>query len=345
MTKLQSARSGGPGRAPTIYDVARVAGVSHQTVSRHIKGHRISDRSRELVEKAIAELDYQPNSAARELATRRSTRIGALAYEMTQYGPVTTLSAAAAAAREAGFVLDIVTMDPLDPQSAQAAIDLVNQRDLAGVIAFTPNDDLRLALDRTRFRVPVYIENEGAETVGPGNANFDSGELTAKHLIELGHRSFAHISGPSDWPAARLRAAGFVRTVEAAGFASPVTVAGDWGPASGFEAMNRILRSSPEVTAVFAANDLMAIGALSALHAAGLRVPDDVSLAGVDDQAEAAFQQPPLTTVPMHFAEQGRLVFAGLLARIHGETPLGNEHAVPTEILARASTGPAPISE
>lgn len=332
-------------RAATIYDVARVAGVSHQTVSRHIKGHRISDYSRGLVEKAIAELDYQPNSAARALATRRSTRIGALAYEMSHHGPVATLSAAAAAAREAGFVLDIVTMDPLDPLSARDAIELVNQHDLAGVIAFTPNDDLRAALDTTRFRVPVYIEDEGAEAIGPGNANFDAGVLTAEHLIGLGHRSFAHISGPTDWPAARLRSAGFAQTIEAAGHASPIVEAGDWGPASGFDAMTRILRSGAPVSAVFAANDPMAIGALAALHAAGRRVPHDVSLAGVDDQAEAAFQQPPLTTVPMHFAEQGRLVFAGLLARLNGDEPLRNEHAVPTRILVRSSTGPASISD
>ncbi|RKR74448.1 LacI family DNA-binding transcriptional regulator [Frondihabitans australicus] len=326
-------------KAPTIYDVARLAGVSHQTVSRHIKGHRISDQSRERVEKAIDDLDFQPNSAARSLATRSSRRIGALAYEMTQLGPMTTLSGAASLAREAGFVLDIVTMNPVDPTSARAAIDLVKQNDLAGILAFTPTDDVRLELESTRFRVPVYVEHEVDDDAHRGNLNYDAAAVVAEHLLGLGHRSFAHVAGPGNWPSSRLRAAGFADTLRAAGVTPPQAEEGDWNPASGFDAMTRILRRGERFTAVFAANDQMAIGAIAALAGAGLRVPDDVSVAGIDDIAEAAFVSPTLTTVPMRFAGQGRFAFRRLLAMINGETlpELGDE--LRGTLVVRQSTG------
>ncbi len=343
MTEARAGHGGGlppRAKAPTIYDVARVAGVSHQTVSRLIKGHRISDRSRELVEKAIDELDFQPNRAARSLATRTSRRIGALAYEMTHLGPMTTLNGAAALAREAGYVLDIVTMNPFDLGSARAAIELVNQNDLAGILAFTPTDDVRLELESTRFRVPLYVEHEVDGDAHPGNLNYDAGALVARHLIDLGHRSFVHISGPRNWPSSRLRTAGFADALAEAGIDSPVAVEGDWKPQSGFDAMTRILRADRSFTAVFASNDQMAVGAMRALSTVGLRIPADVSVAGVDDSAEAAYLSPSLSTVPMRFADQGRFAFRALLARMNGESLPEIPHELATTLVARESTGP-----
>ena len=327
-----------PERAATIYDVAKVAGVSHQTVSRLIKGHRISDQSRLVVEQAIAELDFRPNSAARALATRRSMRIGALAYEMTQLGPMTLLSSATAAAREAGFFVDIVTMDPFDSESTRAAIEVINQHDLAGILAFAPNDTIREALKVTNFRVPVYLEDERDDDTHPDNLSYGSGVLAAEHLVQLGHRSLAHVSGPQDWVSARMRERGFKAVLQREGLEPPLTIEGDWSPQSGFDAMNTLLARGTRVTGVFAANDQMAIGVMAAATRAGLNVPHDLSVVGADDVVEGPFLTPALTTVPMHFADQGRRVFAALLARINGDTPTENEHHIPTQLIVREST-------
>jgi LacI family transcriptional regulator len=330
-----------PARAATIYDVARLAGVSHQTVSRLIKGQRLSDRSRKVVENAIEQLNFRPNSAARALATRRSSRIGALVFEMAQHGPMMLLTSATSAARAAGYVLDIVTLDPFDAKSTREAIELINHNGLDGILALAPNDSVRFALERTVFSVPVYFENETDSDAQPGNLSYDAGVLVAEHLLGLGHRSIAHISGPLDWPAARLRMAGFNTALNTRGLSMLASVEGDWSAGSGFRGMNELLKRADRATAVFASNDEMAIGAIAAITQSGLRVPDDISVAGVDDNAEAPYIMPPLTTVPMRFADQGSHLFEVLLARIDGKDLPARDGAFTTELIVRGSTSRA----
>lgn len=333
-------------RAPTIYDVAKLAGVSHQTVSRFIKGHRVSELTQLKVQESITRLGFVPNAAARSLATRRSHRIGALVYEMTQIGPMTILTSAANAARQAGYVLDIVALDPFDTRSTLEAIALINQHDLAGVLAFVPNDSILAQLHETDFRVPAFFETQvdSAATVESSNLNLHVGSLAANHLLELGHARIAHIAGPSDWPAARLRTRGFTERLAHADKAPLVTVRGDWSARSGFEAMTSILATHPEVTAVFSSNDQMAMGAMSAAAHSGLRIPQDLSVVGIDDAPEAAFTIPALTTIPMHFAEQGQFAFEALLALISGAPIPLNLRPNSTVVLARESSAPPKIS-
>ena len=333
-------------RAPTIYDVADLAGVSHQTVSRFIKGHRVGEKSRSSVKNAIDQLGFQPNSAARALATRRSLRIGAITYELDQFGPITVLTGASAAARAAGYVMDIVSLDPFDEASVNEGISIFNQRDLAGILAFAPNDAVRLRLEATDFRVPVYFENEpddSPDSIVP-NINIRAGVLAAEHLLDLGHRNIAHLSGPLDWSAARLRTRGFVERLGQSRMTPTFSSAGNWSAQSGYDGAQLMLRRAPDSTALFVSNDQMAIGAMSALTQAGLRIPEDISVIGIDDAAESPFTIPPLTTIPMLFNEQGQHSFQVLRALIDGDDVAPSPPPSDIAVIARKSTGPARLS-
>ncbi len=331
-------------KAATIYDVAVAAGVSHQTVSRLLKGERVSKQSRDRIESALVELDYRPNLAARSLATRRSHRIGALMYEMNQLGPVQVMMGAAAAARKAGYVLDVVSLDPSDERSLREAISVVNQQDLAGILAFAPTDSMLRMLHATTFGVPVYVETEDDEDEYSHrpNVNANSANLATRHLLDLGHRSIAHISGPLDWPAARLRARAYTQAVEEAGAAPFPPFEGDWSAASGYRLAGEILDTIPGVTAIMVANDQMALGALHALAGRGLAVPGRVSVVGMDDVPESRFYNPSLTTIPMNFQTQGKYAFDSLLARMEGRPIPVKADVIKTELVQRSSSGPVP---
>src|SRR3954454_22817620 len=176
-------------KAPTIYDVARLAEVSHQTVSRVVKGQtNIGPEIRRRVEAAIATLDYKPNMIARSLATSRALRIGALVYGIVEVGPNKIMQGASEAAREAGYLLDIITLDPTSDHAIEQAISLINQQLLAGILVFAPTDRVLAALDAVRFSIPVYVEsdlNPGDGADGP-TLNERGVVLLIDHLVELG---------------------------------------------------------------------------------------------------------------------------------------------------------------
>jgi DNA-binding LacI/PurR family transcriptional regulator len=334
-----------PGRkAATIYDVAALARVSHQSVSRLLKGERVSERTRLRVEAALEELNYRPNWAARSLATRRSNRIGALMYGMDQIGPVLLMTGAGSAARKAGYVLDIVSSDPADPASVDDAIKLLKQMDVAGILAFAPTDALQEKLSGITFQVPVYvsdIEHAGHER------GLDIGgiaaRLAAQHLLSLGHRRIANICGPIQWSSARSRTQAFHGVLADAGLESEGDFEGDWSAASGYELTRRILSVAPRATAIFAGNDQMALGALHALAERDISVPEAISVVGIDNTPESAFYNPSLSTVPMNFQSEGQFAFQGLLARIEHVDPSSRPDFIQTRVIARASTGPAPL--
>lgn len=333
-------------RAPTIYDVAKHAGVSHQTVSRLLKGQTISPAFKVRVDQALAELNYRPNLAARSLATRSSNRIAALMYEMGELGPTRIMHSASTAARKAGYVLDIVHLDPLDSSSLAEAIAILNQLDVAGILAFAPNDRTRAQLTSTKFRVPIYFEAENdddddsRQTERP-NFNAIGADLAMNHLIDLGHHSIAHISGPLDWPAARLRARSYRRAAAAHGLTDLPVLEGNWSAESGYRRTIELLDLDLPVTAIFAANDQMALGTLYALAERGVSVPKEVSVVGMDDTAEARFYSPALTTVPMYFEKQGQYALEAVLARIHGKDVAVKTDYVHTMVIPRASSGAA----
>ncbi|WP_437773599.1 LacI family DNA-binding transcriptional regulator [Arthrobacter sp. KNU40] len=330
-------------KAATIYDVAALARVSHQSVSRLLKGEKVSEDTRVRVEAALEELNYRPNIAARSLATRRTNRIGALMYDMSQMGPLQLMTGAGAAARKAGYVLDIVSLDPSDDRSIQEAIRLVNQQDIAGILAFAPTNSMLRMLREATFRVPIYLEPESENDVTERpDVGIIAADQAIQHLLTQGHRQIVHISGPLDWPSARSRAAAYSRGIREAGGKPFDYFEGDWSAASGYERTREILASVPGVTAIFAANDQMALGALHALAELGIPVPEAVSVVGMDDAPDSRFYNPSLSTVPLNFQAQGQYAFEGLLARIEGRERTLPPDYIRTSFLQRGSSGPAP---
>ena len=328
------------GKQPTIYDVARHAGVSHQTVSRLLKGDPgIKPLNRERVLKALDELDYRPNLTARSLATNRSHRVAALTQEITQVGPGKVVQGASEEARAHGYVLDIIALDVGDRANVADAIKLVNQRDVAGILALASTDELREAFESATFQVPVVIPSEDltGKTDLPDLRGRAIRELV-DHLVGLGHRRFLHLAGPSAWVAARNRHQEFAAALSSHDLALADVVHGDWSPKSGYEAV-RALGARLSCTAIVAANDQMAIGAILALSELGLRVPEDVSVTGMDDIAEAAYVRPPLSTIQLSLEEEGRDTFRRLLALMSGVE--AERLATPAKVVLRRSTGPA----
>jgi DNA-binding LacI/PurR family transcriptional regulator len=331
-------------RPPTLYDVARVAGVSHQTVSRVVKGHpNVRADVRERIEAAISELKYKPNLVARSLATSRSHRIGALVYELLETGPSKIMQAASIRAREAGYLFDIVSLDPDDDGGIAEAISQMNQSELAGILAFTPTDRVVSALKQTSFSVPLSMESEASDWADEGGLRMGAAgvALMIDHLADLGHTNFFHIGGPEGWLAARGRSWAYHEALKRRGVHSVGEVAGDWSAQSGFD---HILTMPLDlgITAVVAANDQVALGAISALESRGISVPRDISVVGFDDIPESRFFRPPLTTIRLDFEQQGRIAVNRLLAKIDGTPlPLASEVSLP-EIVIRESSGPRP---
>ncbi|PJJ70561.1 LacI family transcriptional regulator [Diaminobutyricimonas aerilata] len=329
-------------RSPTIYDVARIAGVSHQTVSRLLKGYQgIRPHTRERVEEALRELDYRPNMTARSLATNRSHRVGAFTHAIAEVGPSRIVQGASAGAREAGYLLDIVALDMGDEDSVAEAIGLMATQDIAGVLAFASTDAMTDAIRHADIRVPLMLELDADDATTGYRTELQRAVFDlVEHLRSLGHRRFFHIAGPQGWVAARNREFAYHRAVTESGLESLGVAHGDWSAASGYAAAERIPLEAG-VTAVVASNDQMALGAILALMRRGLRVPEDVSVTGFDDIPEAAFFVPPLTTVKLDFEGQGRAAFARLL-RVIDQTKTPVPAQAGAQLRIRESSGPAP---
>jgi DNA-binding LacI/PurR family transcriptional regulator len=326
----------------TIYDVARAAGVSHQTVSRFLRGYKgIRPQTRDRVLDALRQLDYRPNLAARSLTTGRSHRIGALTHEIDQVGPSKIAQGASIAAREAGYLLDIVTLDMSNRDAINEALELIMQHDLAGVLALASTDEMTEAFEAADFRVPAYIaaESDDARSDHPSELTSVGLPALVSHLAELGHQQILHIAGPTAWSAARNRARAYEGAIAEHGMTSQGVVYGDWSAKSGYEAIMG-LAGPLAMSAIIAANDQMALGAMLALTERGYRVPEDVSVAGIDDIPEAAYFAPPLTTLRVDFAAQGRVAVEQLLAQIEHRV-LTPSASLPSRLVARKSTGPA----
>jgi DNA-binding LacI/PurR family transcriptional regulator len=271
---------------------------------------------------------------------------GLVVHETHQVGPGQIIQGATAAARSAGYLLDVVSLDVGDPAEIDEALASLMQYDLAGVLAFSSTDSMCEALERTRFDVPVIIaaEDDEPEASPHSHASTQGIQDLVDHLWLFGHRQLLHIAGPANWSAARNRLHAFEAAVRAHG-AEPVTLHGDWSARSASELIDAIPR--PELpTAILAANDQMTLGTIHALHSRGLRVPGDVSVTGADDTPETPYFTPALTTVRLDFRAQGRDGVADLLAQIDGARPATESDASPptSPLVVRASTGPAATS-
>ena len=332
--------SGRDRRNPAMTDVARVAGVSHQTVSRVLNGHpNVRESTRERVLKAIDQLAYRRNHAARALVTRRTETLGVVAFDTTLYGPASTLFGVEQAAREAGYFLSIVSLKAITRHTVDDALSYLTGQSVDGLIVIAPQRQAVEALAAVPPDMPV-VAVEGGRAPDQPVVCVDQAEGAAtvtRHLLELGHETVWHVSGPLDWLEAEGRLDAWHSTLKHAGANVPDPLHGDWSPRSGYEAGQQ-LAGRDDVSAVFVANDQMALGLLRAFREAGVDVPGRVSVAGFDDIPEAEFFSPPLTTVRQDFAEVGRRSISLLLDQIGGRDVESRRVVVPATLVVRAST-------
>jgi len=329
-------------RAPNIRDVAALAGVSYQTVSRVLNDSpSIRPSTRERVLAVIQELGYRPNQAARALVTSRSGMIGVLSTQSTQYGPTTSVNAIEEAARAAGYRLSITTVSTGDASSLAAAVDYLLSQAVEAIVMIAPQVGLLEALSGLSIAVPfVTLESTGRDSDHSLSVDQVAGaRLATAHLVALGHREIAHLAGPADWTEANARREGFRLEIAAAGLREHPVLTGDWSARSGYEVGLRILETGG-ISAVFAGNDQMALGLVHAANELGIAVPGDLSVVGFDDIPEAAHFLPALTTVRQNFAEIGRRAIAQLLAELRGGGDSHEHGRISPELVVRASTAP-----
>ncbi|MDQ0736970.1 DNA-binding LacI/PurR family transcriptional regulator [Arthrobacter agilis] len=338
-------------RAANIRDVARRAGVSHQTVSRVINGHpSLRAETRDRVLAAMDELSFRPNRAARALVTSRSTTIGVLVSKGFEYGPAASLQAIDSAARVAGYAVDVAHLDDAEGGSIRAALDRLLARNVDGLIILAPQTQTLAEIERLSITLP-FVTVHSARAHDDHRLSVDQSggaALATRHLLELGHRRIVHIAGPDGWFETEARVRGYRGEMEAWDCEPEALLSGDWTAESGYRA-GLALAGDLGVTAVFSSNDQMALGLLHAFREHGRHAPRDISVVGFDDVPEAAHYWPPLTTVRQNFPELGRRCVARLLGLI-GEDPAGRGPSAPApgtvpdvvpELVIRASTAPA----
>ena len=331
-------------RLPVMADVARAAGVSHQTVSRVLNGHpnvRVETRDRVLA--AINELGYRRNLAARALVTRHTRTLGVVSFDTTLYGPASTLYGIEQAARAAGYFVSIVSLKTLTAAGVLEAIGYLSDQGVDGIVVVAPQRSSARALAGLTTHIPTVAVEGGRASGVPAVTvdQVDGARQAVQHLLGLGHETVWHVAGPADWIEAEGRLRGWRKTLTAAGRPVPDPVMGDWSPRSGYDA-GRELAGIAGLSAVFVANDQMALGLLRALHETGRRVPDEVSVVGFDDMEESACFWPPLTTIRQSFEAVGHHAVSALLAEIETGAEVGEPVTVPTELVLRSSTAPPP---
>ncbi len=324
-------------------DVARVAGVSHQTVSRVLNNHpNVSSKTRERVEQAITELGYRRNTAARSLVTRRSQTIGVLGSEMAQYGPSHTLLGVQHAARDAGYFVSVAGLREVTPETIKDAMAHFMDQGVDGIVVTVPHPGTFDVLKDITAQVPlVAVGSVGDEHLSGATVDQRQGaKLAVEHLLSLGHQRIGHLSGPADWIDTTARIDGWKEALNEAGLEPGTLIEGDWSAECGYREGLKIA-ADRSVTALFVANDQMALGVLRAFNESGVQVPAEISVVGFDDQPESAYFIPPLTTVAQDFEELGQRCIGLLLDRLEDGDTVSAATVTP-RLVIRATTAPAP---
>ncbi|WP_241681343.1 LacI family DNA-binding transcriptional regulator [Pseudactinotalea terrae] len=335
---MSSEANGTNGRRPGMTDVARLAGVSHQTVSRVLNDHAsVRPATRERVLAAIEQLGYRRNLSARALVTRRSGLIGIVASGSSRSGPAGTLGALEQAARAASYFVTVaIAPEPEPGLHSEIAAAFVEQG-VEGVVVIAPTAEVAEIAQDLNAQVPVLVVSAWDPPDDVPTISVDQrggAQLAAEHLLGLGHTDVVHVSGPTDWYDAAARIEGWHTTLAAAGVTPRPDLVGDWSSERGYELGRSLLDDLP--TAVFAANDLTALGVLRAFAEAGVRVPDDVSVIGFDDLEGSANFYPPLTTVKQDLRALGAAALGALVEVIAGGDALPRR--LPPTLVPRAST-------
>ncbi|GAA2113603.1 LacI family DNA-binding transcriptional regulator [Streptomyces synnematoformans] len=333
-------QSSPPARRPTIKQVAHLAGVSHQTVSRYLRSREgLKPATLARIDAAVRELDYRPNLIARSMRTRRTGRL-ALVMPAMAYNPARMLAGAAAAAHEAGFAVEVVSVEGGADVRTERVLELADSGQLEGILALAP---IKSAIEgRLPERAAIVV-----------SADFDDamrgiGELTdaapvdeiVEHLAALGHRRFLHVAGDLQFASARARKATYLEAVDRLGLESLGVFDGDWSGDSGAAAI-RMRAAGRMPTAVVAANDLVAAGVIRGAKDRGLEVPRDLSVTGWDNLEVCRYLPPALTTVHVDLEGLGRNAMLRLIKAINGSEPEPSRQPLNT-VIWRESVAPPP---
>ena len=330
-------------RPASIADVAARAGVSSQTVSRVSNGlDTVKAETRDRVLAAMAELDYRPNSAARALKSGRFQTIGVLMFTLQNIGSIRILDAITAEAASHAFSIDLISIGDPSTGDITDALSRLDHEAVDGIIVILEAHELREHSITFPDRIPsVLVDSRAYDDRISVNADQRQGaRLAVEHLLELGHPTVWHVAGPVESSnAASDRAESWRQTLRSHGIEAPEPLGGSWRAESGYEA-GRTIAGRQDVSAVFCANDQLALGVLRALHEAGRDVPGEISVVGFDDNPESAEYWPPLTTVRQNFAEVGQRAFALLNQAIQRETVKPGLRLIENELVVRESTAP-----
>jgi LacI family transcriptional regulator len=328
----------------TLAEIAQVANVSVSTVSRALsdKKYPLKEENRQRIRKLAEEMGYKPNLVARSLQSNRSHLVGVIVDRMQSPFAAPTVQGIQDGLRSAGYSISIVYSNRDQSLAIEAINDFYSQQ-ADGIVILnswehTFNDPILALQDRPFVFVNRVFGNCAQNCVGPGDRY--GAQLATQHLVNLGHRRIGYINGMGDWIEARDRLLGYQAVLLEHGL--PVDEAlirqGDWGVDSGYRAAQELLSLREAPTAIFAANDVMALGVIYAAQEAGFKIPKDLALVGYDDRDFAAWIRPALTTIRMPSYEMGRAAARLLLEQLSGEE-LEDATQVPGELIIRESCG------
>jgi DNA-binding LacI/PurR family transcriptional regulator len=321
-----------------IMEVARLAGVSHQTVSRVLNNEdTVRPQTRAKVEDAIRQLRYRPSSVARALATRKTHTLGLVSTGNPLYGPASIALAFNGAARESGYQVITASMADADRTEILQAIDVLLRQQVEAIVLIASDHSSIEAIDGLELDIPLVTADSSGHGSFPSVSidQFSGAELATSYLAELGHRSILHLAGPEGSLDARERERGWRSALARRGLPVHEPEHGDWTADSGRAIGERLILAG-DFSAIFVANDQMTLGLMHALGDHGIRVPQDVSLVGFDDIPEAAHFTPPLTTVRQDFTELGRRMMGTVSAVLDGR-PVTHPVMTSPHLIERAS--------
>lgn len=326
-------------------EVAAIAGVSIQTVSAIINGKPgISPETSARVNAAIQKLDYRPYSVARSLRTHQTHTLALIVTDINNPSFSTIASAAEDIAHSFGYNLVLFNTHD-DPEREASYVRTVSQRWMDGVILVATGDQMTSLESLEQAGIPtVAIDRIPMGYSGPSVTldNFKAGHIATDFLVKLGHSRITQIVGPLKLLLVRERSAGFQASLKKAGLDTTglVSSEGDWTCNSGYQGMQHILGGHEIPTAVFAANDRMAIGAMQAIIEKGMRVPEDISVIGIDDIEVASFQSPALTTIRQSFGQMAAQCVRLLIDILAGKEPAQLQIVMEPQLIERKSTSP-----
>jgi DNA-binding LacI/PurR family transcriptional regulator len=329
-------------KKPNIYDVAKLAGVSHQTVSRVINdGPHTRPSTRAKVELAMTELGYVPNAAARALVTSQSKMIGMVVADEIFFGPAGMIHALKNETRMADYFAVSCSVDGTSSESMVDGLKHLRRLGLDAIIVITPQFDNSETVREILPNIPaLFIDSKsGKGQLSISLDNFAGSRSATEHMIGLGHKNIVHISGPTTWQDAEPRVRGYESAMISAGL-TPNVIAADWLIETGYQIGLELDLDTTQITAIVAANDHLALGLMKAFHERQIAVPERVSIVGFDDIPEARFLDPALTTLRADFDQLGKLAVGLLLGSVSQSETVDNKTLYPELIIRNSTAAP-----